>query len=142
MYTAFVAIVNDLVCLPMLMCCAAFIKHSSQNKATAMLFTLILIPLLSLAGFPYTLGYISKVYLNGEFWMNFLSIGIIIVSCFKIPYIIAKKEFTRRFHISSYLVALLAFNVALISLNVYFFRLFLMKFKLLDVLSGSNYFFS
>lgn len=134
MYTTFVAIVNDLICIPALMCCIALLK----TELRVLKVSLIVLPLLSLAGFPYTLGYIAKFYSQAHWWLNLLYAGVIIIACCHIPHVIMRCKCSKLGkHISAknlfvYSLPLIAFNLALISLNIYFMRLFLIKINLLS----------
>lgn len=130
MYTTLPLIINDLICIPALLCMEK--EYLKSRLVLAML------PLLSLAAFPCSFGYISKFYLQRSAYiehagylayvLNVISLGIIMICCFKIPKMFGFK--LEKFKWSRRLLVLLGFNCILVGLTVYFIQMFLFKIDL------------
>jgi len=116
MSAAFIFIINDLLCIPTLLCSANFISHFlkkekisemknifNNSKAVMVLSTMAVF---SLTALPFTLGYISKKYLYttdylaNSYWVtsiiDLLSEGVALCILFKFTILVFFKDFSYR----------------------------------------------
>jgi multicomponent Na+:H+ antiporter subunit D len=116
MSTALIFIINDLLCIPTILCAANFIIHFFKKEklseikktfsGTKLVLFLISMSLFSIASLPFTLGYISKKYLHSTeyfskaHWLphvlDLLCGGIVFAICFKFIVFIFFRNFSSK----------------------------------------------